>query len=308
MKLFLKKILIFSLLFLTIGIAGFFAPPTPYSLRSSLFAQIDKDSLLVNMRAPRLILIGGSTLSMGINSGLFKDSLKLNPINTAILSDVGLEYMLNHARQFIKAGDIVIVVPDYDQFYGNKMYGRDGLLRTVTDVSRNDYSVLSFKQWLNIVPYLPEYAYSKFDILEYKPAKKYDAPGVYDRRSFDKFGDHIVHWGQRPKTVDAFAAIENEFNYDAIKELDNFKDEMQKKGATLYMGFEAIQIRSFNNNISKINRVQKVLVQHGFKLLGTPTRYELADSLLYDSADHLNKKGADFRTKLLIRDLNGYKH
>jgi hypothetical protein len=308
MKLFLKKLLIFSLLFLTIGIAGFFAPPTPYALRSFLFAQIDKDSLLVNTPAPRLVLIGGSTLSMGINSQLFKDSLKLNPVNTAILSGVGLEYMLNHSRQFIKAGDIVIVVPDYDQFYGNKMYGQDGLLRTVLDVSRKDYSVLSFNQWLNIMPYLPEYVYSKFNVLEYKSTKKNDMPAVYERRSFNKFGDHTANWGQEPKTIDALSEIISDFNYQAINELRNFKDEMQQKGATVYVGFQAMQIRSFKKNIDKINHVHQELHRYGFKLLGTPEKYELADSFLYDSPDHLTKKGADFRTKLLINDINGYKH
>ena len=54
---------------------------------------------------------------------------------------------------------------------------------------------------------------------------------------------------------------------------------------------------------TKIEFMYKKLKETDLKLLGNPIRYEVEDILLYNTAYHLNKKGVDIRTELLIQDL-----
>ena len=60
----------------------------------------------------------------------------MNPINTGIHAGMGLIYMLDHSIGFIRKGDIVVISPEYDHFYGNNAYGGETLLRTIFDVNR----------------------------------------------------------------------------------------------------------------------------------------------------------------------------
>ncbi|CAN5172730.1 hypothetical protein BH09BAC6_BH09BAC6_15360 [soil metagenome] len=303
MRPFLKTLLYFCSVFLGLLLIGFFAPPTPNVLKSLIFAQIDKDALLVSTPSPRLILVGGSNLSFGINSQLLHDSLKLNPVNTAIEASVGLKYMLDHSKSFVKKGDVVIVSPEYHQYFGNYMYGGDDLLRTVMDVSRRNYKLLSVKQWLNISPGIMSYACSKFNPNNYFPDKKQPNMIVYKRNSFNEFGDVDAHWSQKTKRVPPISGFRGAFNTDAIAELNKFRSEIQQKGATLLVTYPAIQPRSYKNNIAQLNQVQLALCNAGFRTLGTPGRYVLPDSLFYNTFYHLIKQGVDERTRLLIHNI-----
>src|SRR5688572_5311242 len=101
---FLKNLLYFiSTIIMAIGI-GIFMPPTPRAATAHLFSSIDKDLLLKNAQPPRIILVGGSNLSMSLNSQLLKDSLGLNPVNTGLSASIGLLYMLDHTLRYVKAG------------------------------------------------------------------------------------------------------------------------------------------------------------------------------------------------------------
>ena len=306
MKLFIKEILSFCLIFLCIILIGIFAPVTSNVSKSLIFAQIDKDSLLLNTPSKRVILIGGSNLSFGINSAMLKDSLTLNPVNTAIHASIGLKYMLNHSEKYIKSGDIVIISPEYSQYFGDNFYGGDELLRTIFDVSKNDCKLISFKQWIHLSPYIFTYACSKFNITSYliKGRVKTD---VYLRSSFNKFGDVDTRLIQKAeKNISPFPTLGGEINNEAIKELLTFRDKINKKGADMYITYPGYQAKSFQNSFKQINIIQDLLIKNGFKILGNPYRYEFQDSLLFNTPYHLNKQGVDTRTKLLIQDLKPF--
>src|ERR1700730_2211300 len=115
MKKFLKKVFFFTLIFVGIVSIGLLLPATPRSSQSLLFGEIEKDSLLNNAPSPRIVFIGGSNLSFGINSQMIKDSLGLNPVNAAIHASIGLVYMLDHSLNYIRPGDVLVVSPEYQQ-------------------------------------------------------------------------------------------------------------------------------------------------------------------------------------------------
>ena len=299
MNKFLSRICLFLLPLLSIVVMGVLLPATPRASKSLLHAKIQKDSLLINVVGPRIIFVGGSNLSFGLNSQLIKDSLLLNPINTAVHAKTGLQYMMNNTLQYIKKGDIVVVAPEYHHFYGKFIYGGEELLRTVVDINISDFWRLTVKQLINLYPYIPNYSYSKFKVTEYFGFKESDIYGV---NSFNEYGDAIAHWELENRTF-PMQFEDGPFNGEAINLLKEFKKDIDKKEATLYISYPCYQKRSFVKYKSQIAQVENELIKSNLILLGTSSRYTFADSLIFDSAYHLIKKGVDTRTQLLIEDI-----
>jgi hypothetical protein len=303
-KKFILNIVIFFSIPLLIFLIGIILPATPRAKTSLLFAQIQKDSLLHNVKSPRIIFIGGSSLSFGINSKMIKDSLGVNPINTAIHLHIGLIYMIDHTLPFIESGDIVVVAPEYEQFYGTYAYGRNELLRTIFDINPSQFIKLRKEQWINIIKYIPKYSLSKFNPYEY--FFNYDVNSIYGNNSFNEYGDAYKHWKLKKEKVKPAYSIKENFNYFVINELLNFKKKLQEKRAVLYITFPGYQATSFEKNRTQIIRIESELKKKNLLLLGNAKRYKIPYSMFFDTEYHLSKEGLDLRTHLLIEDLKKF--
>ena len=269
-----------------------------------LYTQIDKNKLLKNTPAPRLIFVGGSNLAYGLDSKRIKDSLNINPINTGVHVNLGLKFMLANTLQYIKPGDIVILSSEYEQFYGNLANGEGELLSIVTDILPQSRNLLDYQQVFTLVKLLPAYAQSKLrPILLFYKFPKNDGVGRYDRAAFNNFGDATAHWklpGENPKP---YTSIKESFNWDALQALINFKNSIQQKKAKLYVTFPGYQYSSYQKSVAQIMQVKEVLKDNHFILISSPEEYIMPDSLMFDTPYHLTKKGVDYRTELLIKDL-----
>ncbi len=266
-----------------------------------LFSQIEKIRLLEKTQSPRMIFIGGSNLSFGLDSKMIHDSLHVNPINTAIHASIGLKYMLGSILPYIRKNDIVIVSAEYQQFYGDVANGRIELLSIVCDISPNTKNTLDRSQYCEIIKYAPKYALSKLNPLTFFKAPAADTD-IYDRLAFNAYGDACKHW-QLPKEVADPISIPDGFNNEAFDLLINFKKSIEEKKAVLFITYPAYQQESFEKNPTKINQLENLFKSNGFILLGTPKRYEFPDSLIFNTPYHLTGKGVKKRTELLIEDL-----
>ena len=301
MKKFIVKISLFCLLLLLIIVIGLILPVTPRASKSLLYAKVGKDNLLRNTSNPRIIFVGGSNLSFGINSKTIKDSLNLNPINTAIHASIGLQYMMDNTIQYIKESDVVVLAPEYDHFYGRFVYGGEELLRTVADIDLLKILDLKKEQLKNISKYILKYSFSKLKPTDYFGFKESD---VYSVNSFNQYGDVYTHWFMKPYKFPSSDAISSSYNSNTIKLINDFINELEKKGAKLLITFPSYQASSFDKSIKQIKKVEKEFINNKFEIIGTPERYRMPDSIMFNSAYHLTKKGVDYRTKLLIEDIN----
>ncbi|MDJ0659371.1 MAG: hypothetical protein QNJ42_07750 [Crocosphaera sp.] len=307
-KYFLLKTSVFlSIPLALILLVGATFPPTPRSSTSLLFAKIDKNARLKEAPSPRLIMVGGSNLSFGINSQMIKDALSLNPINTGIHASIGLKYMMDDVLDDIRPGDIVLISPEYQQFYGDGAYGRNELLRIVMDIDRDSLNNLNRKQWLKILPYFPKFALSKLKPSEYFFQQSKNV-GVYERRAFNQYGDVYIHWNLQSKKVEPISQLPNDFNEKLIKEMVNFREQVEQKEAYLYVTFPGYQEGSFENSEEEIANLKTKLIENNFILLGSPERYKIPNNMMYDTPYHLSKEGVELRTRRLIEDLGQVLH
>ena len=302
MKKFISKLILFILTFIFVLALAFVLPATPRVSKSLLFGKIKKDSLLKNSLSPKIIFIGGSNLSFGLNSQIIKDSLRHNPINTAIHASIGLQHMMDNTIQYVNEGDIIVIAPEYQQFFGRFVYGGEELLRTIAEVK---YAPLKINQIKNIYKFFPKLAFSKINPFNYIFVRESD---VYSVNSFNKYGDVYTHWGLEQKKIVPTLAIDYDYNPNTLKLIDDFRIRLKKKNASLYITYPSFQASSFNNNIKQIKKVENELINSGFELLGYPERYRMNDSLMFDTPYHLSKEGVDLRTQLLIEDIKNIKN
>lgn len=304
MKDFLLKFTLFLLIpFLVLTAAVLWIPATPKAKSSMLFEQLKKDSLLKNVKSPRIVMIGGSNLSMSLNSQSIKDSLHLNPVNMGLHAAIGLVFMLDHAEPYIRKGDIVLVVPEYAQLYGDFGYGEKELLLTLFDVKSGKFSDLEWRQIKNLLPFFPKYAFTKFKPSEYK--KRYRLLKI--QTTFNEYGD----WEKR------FDSVQNTTTYDALAgglnkkilaKMKDFEHAIAQKGAKMIVSFPAYQEASFNKSAPMIKDIANAYRTNGFTVIGNPEKYKFTNNLMYDTPYHLNAKGVAIRTKMLIQDLKNEAH
>ena len=102
MKVFLRKLLVFSIIVPTVFLIGLLLPPTPLAKEYLLTKKPMKDSLLANVKAPRIIFVAGSSMAFGLDSQVFRDSLNRFPINTGLHGGMGLFYMLENTAKYVK--------------------------------------------------------------------------------------------------------------------------------------------------------------------------------------------------------------
>ena len=301
---FVRKTFIFLSIPLIVFFVGLLLPATPKARQSLLTSKPMKDSLLINVKGPRIIFIAGSSMTLGLNGQVFVDSLHLNPINTAINGQIGLFYLLDNIRKYIQPGDIVVVSTEYHQFYGDFSDGNIELLRVIFDNSEPlEYLKLRKKQILKTYPHIPSYSMSKFLPNQYFNLKERD--NYYTKDAFNAYGDGVLHWGltyDRP--IDIFKSIEGGyFRHDLVDAIVKFNEFVKSKGAVMYISFPPFEDTSFDNCKDQIHYLERELRRHKLPILGTPERFKMTDDMIFDTAYHLNKKGVDRRTELLRQDI-----
>lgn len=300
---FLKRLALFFLIpLISIIIVAVALPPTPRASKSLLFSKYDKDQLFETALPPRLILIGGSNLAYGIDSAILEEGLGLNPVNTAIHVTLGAKYMFDNSLKYIIPGDVIVVSLEYQQFFGKDMYGGEELLRTVMDVDRTSMSTLNLEQWLNIIKYLPEYSLSKIKPSEYN-FKENPFIGIYERGSFNEYGDAYIHWTRDPRQFKPHLKSEGEYNSDLIAYLLDYEKKVHRLGARLYLTFPGLQAETYQNMAEQISLIESELLKSGLELVSTPSRYRFETDYFHDTPYHLTKDGVVLRTAYLVEDL-----
>lgn len=284
---------------------GLFLPNKP--LEESLhYSIIDKTELLKNTSSPRIILVGGSNLCFGIDSEKIEKQTGYRVINAAIQGSYGMRFDINHIREYVKKGDVIVVSPEYRNFYGSSLNGDKVLLYILFDTYPKGKKYISVSHWLHLSQFFPKYAVEKINSV-FKYYLMDDSTSisntVYMRDSFNKYGDVNAHWNLEPTPFGTYKSPRGDFNPEALELIHELQSECVNKGADFFVTFPCLQKASYENMEAKIDLAYQKLQENNLKLLGNPKRYQVEDSLLFNTAYHLNKKGVDIRTDLLIEDL-----
>lgn len=278
-----------------------------------LAAVLEKDRLIRSTPSPKIILVGGSNLAFGIDSRMMADSLGMNVVNMGLYAKLGLKYMLAQVRPYIRRGDVVVVVPEYDQFYGDFANGDHTLNRALL-YAPND-RVGDFIKSYSIIDVVlrPRVENARRSFLRAAAAAvgredQYFPPDtnpVYNRNSFNELGDVVSHLGRKGMDPDSIYVgplpAMSTFNSETVADLNEMYSEVRQAGARAYFMFPSYIDRSLDVNAAAIDsltgRLRRTM---RIPIVGTAADFAYPGSYFFDTRFHLNEEGRRVRTLKMI--------
>ena len=280
--------------------------PNNNAIRSVDYSIIAKHKNLQNAKSPKLILTGGSNVLFGFNSKIISDNLHIPVINHSIHAGYGLKYIIEDVIPFAKAGDIIVLSPEYSHFIGTNYLGKEPLLFSLTAKPEN-LKHISINQIFNVAEFIPKFSFDRMKSFIYNLVKgsiaELDYSKDYGEFSINEFGDHYTHWNKKPTELKIYN-FNGEVNIDVIRFLEEKNQELKNKGVKLIISYPSLCLSTYSLNEATINNIHKHLLSSSLSVIDTPLAYSFKDSLFYDSSYHLTGAGVIKRSLKLSTQLN----
>ena len=306
-KLFLKAASVLLLAFLTYGLmvfAVFFCLPYMDS-GDYMSAILDKDRLLRDTPSPKIVFVGASNLAFGLDSERVQSAMHLPVVNLGLHGGIGLKFMLDSTRPYVKKGDTVVLVPEYEEFFGERHYGEAPLLNAL-HLSREGWRYIDSIQQYRVIW---RYALTEMKDTIHAMYKRSSSSGkIYSRKSFNRFGDMVAHLKENPRKIESYGVpLGNEkFNDRVLADLEKFRESSEGNGAAVLILSPSIAESAFKMNRAGIREVyDRIRAYGGLGAIqkSTPEDYVFPDSCFFDTAYHLTGTCRETRTEKVIAAL-----
>ena len=306
MKRLIYKSIIFLLLiilFLSLVLIFMARYPDKYAIESHEINVRLSAERLSKINTKKIVIIGGSGCGFGFNSQLIYNHFHIPVINTGTHAGIGIVMQLKMYEQYFNKGDIVLIIPEYQQFIDKNGYGIGD--QTLYRILHNNYpealKYLTFYQTINIIKFIPKYfqsAYARREII-------LDTISPYCKSSLNEYGD-VTSWEYRRhrKGIPAYPIKNNSPNDDIIEIIKDFMQVQEKKGVKCILFPPTYMSQSYENSKLFINTLSAVLLNNNIPFVTPTERYKFDDSLFYDTDYHLTYEGATLRTQMIIEDLD----
>jgi hypothetical protein len=307
--------------------------PPRWGSTSGTAALIDKHHRLETLESPKILLIGGSNISVGIDSGVMQKALCMPVVNMGLGASLGLRYMLTEIKEEIRAGDLIVISPEYDYFCRTskresnaQLNGSRDLLHVVQVFPEAIKWVLlvyfsNFNALLGALEDLFEFINYKVHFYQDVARKVMDSKKFSEvdrlirpkntiftlRKNYDSYGDFIGHLSL-PSPGFAGTGLLNypefHFNIEAAEVMNDFGSYSRARKAEVVVIPPPIPVPLY--------LLRKPLFDYIFErwrrlpaleVLGSPERYSFPMEDMFDTPYHLNSKGRAKRTLLLVCDL-----
>jgi len=298
MKKFLNKISQFLSLPIFILLISFYS-----HYKYPLMSDYDYDSglrlkyqlLEKNKDQKKIILIGGSNLSMGINSSQIKSSfLDYQIINLGHRFQYGLNFYINLIKPFLNKNDIVLIVPEYqlilDDYFGNQNLAKVRLEKLNYSNFKIDLSPRDVLSYINQrIRFLNKLKNGSFPDKENH--NRIDA--------FNEFGDCNAHWFWNSKKhlqyrdPSTIKIIESQY----FKE---FITNYRKKGIQFVLIPPMYEKNSFELSKKLIDENIKFYKKSKLDYAYPIDKMVLDSNYFYDSPYHLLHEGIKIKTNKII--------
>lgn len=264
---------------------------------------VDKLRLLAETPSPKMILAGGSNLAFSVDSGLLEEEFGIPVVNMGLAKSVGLSYMLEECKPYIRKGDLVVIAPEYELFY-DLFYGSDGLIVELQYYPAGIFNLKSLGEWSTVVSKFAPIMQAKFSGFVRKGTASLQ-DSVYRRSGFDERGDLISHLDAEPgyQTHDLFP--ENApFQEASIRVLNDFNRLARSRGARVVFTWPplvSIEFDRYRERLIALDR--KLRSDLTIPVISNPEDYVFSVDDMYDTAYHLMRSARRVRTLKLIDDL-----
>lgn len=255
----------------------------------------------------RIILVGGSSASFGMNSEkLLRAFPEYEPLNFSCSVYYGILPILEMVRANVHEGDIIVLALEYR----NTMYGSgEESGYTNWQYLESNYDMLADMDMRKVPGILNSF-------VEYLSAKRgYVSSGTklykniqYSRSSFNIYGDNV---SKRSAGAISGSPISTSVLKSAgISVLNAFCSEMKDRGVQCWYSFPPIcrpsgaSDASVRNYSSAFLKALDGLIDHSVcDIISDPYDYVFGSKYFWDSIYHMNNAGAELRADQLVKDI-----
>lgn len=207
-----------------------------------------KHARLAGAEGRRVILVGGSNIVQGVDSGLFQEHLPgTSVISMSLTMALGLPFMLAEVKDAIRPGDVVLLIPEYQLLLaGNRIDPSNASFIAEMLVHRPEamkyLSPPMFKAVLDSgAVALTGMSLRNFNFNQVQATlkRKRRVPEVPMRGVFNEWGDAIWHRELPPVKFAQIKAraVEEERLMATIQALNDFHEHCLERGASCFLNY-----------------------------------------------------------------------
>ena len=223
--------------FATVAAIGF---GLPSQFGNTFLGELEnKVDRLYSLDEPKIVVIGGSSVPFGVDSKLIEKALGMPTVNFGLYATLGTKMMLDLSKGAIKEGDIIVIAPETDPQTYSLFFNSEAAWQACD----SDFSILRKMSSASIFPMLGGFwKYSAQKLKYFRADSPLDPAGVYNKKSFDEYGDIVFERGYNimPEDYDTSSVIKftsDIVSPDFIDYVNDYIKYAEKKGATVYFSF-----------------------------------------------------------------------
>ena len=312
MKKFLRKILIFGIIFCcaipVFFLFGFLVVGNQYQ-ETHLASIIDKVARLKSINEPKIILLGNSNLLFGIDSPMIESAVNMPVVNFAV-GAMRYGFLENTAKLNINSGDIIIA--SYSSFFDDDKVD-PAMEWPIIEYHFDLWKGIDEKDYFKMFLYYPGYWARSFAMWLTRQGNNNKGgelvgDNLYLRRAFNEMGEITVRPESNRKTPEEIfhpgSTNVPKINDICINRLNKYNAYLKSKGATLLIAAYPIGYGKFTPPAEEFDKFQHELESRlDCEVISNYRDYFIPYKYFYDTNLHLDNEGAKIRTQQLIKDI-----
>lgn len=308
MKRFLSKILLFLCLFLLsaavmAGVDVFWVGSQ--HLGNYQASLLDKVERLQSLDGPKIVLVGNSNLSFGMDSSQLEAAFGMSVVNMGLHGGLGNAFHEEMCRLGVSQGDIVILC---HTDYSDDDTIPDSALAWITLEKHSQlWPLIRAKDVLSMLRAYPDYFKdSLVSKLTGEPDNQASDATCYSRSAFNLYGDIVRRPDDRYQFTPGSVEVPqvNDTCTQRINALDAY---LRERGAVLLIAAYPIASGAYTPDVSEYDAFEAELRRKvSCPVISHYRDYLIPYEFFYNSCFHLSEEGADIRTKQLIQDIQNW--
>ncbi len=319
------------IVFLMLCSAVILSPPR-FGEQSGYAALIDKHARLAEITSPKIVLVGGSNVALGIDSTVIENVMSRPVVNMGFGCILGLRYMLEEVKGNLSPGDIVVIMPEYDFFCvttnlesNARVNGSSALLNLVLVFPQASQWVL--RTYASAPERVFDFIYdcrrlvlAKVEFYQRVLRSRYDktfpktedllggAINMYDHReAYNSHGDMTAHLQKKSPGLNGMEVIaygNYTFNDEAGEVVRKFAQFALEKNVRVVVAPPPLPERVYKKYKTRADDIfahwQKI---PNVEVIGSPEQFSFPENYFFDTAYHLTKFGRNLRSELVAQEL-----
>ena len=267
-----------------------------------------KTAYAQSIKQPKILFTSGSNTLYGINTLEIEEALHIPTVNLAVNAGLNHDYIFHKAKEVLKAGDIIIVVSEYQHLRWDGELSR----------TKNEYILSYDRAYFDRLPLLEKIkiinTVSLKDIfLSISEQYHFDKSAYQEglettQKSLNSHGDKVDKTGHKPLEIDRTGLglpLEKKYTFETqgLHELIAFNQWCQAHHVTLYLTFpNTVEFEVYHSKhyTTYFNQLLAFYQKNHLRYLGEPQAFFYPKRYFYDTNYHLNTQGASLRTQQLI--------